>query len=114
MGERPVAGVDYPRTVLEFQEWTATDRACVDYLTKLRWSGEFVCPNCAAVGQAWRTADGLWMCRACGRQTSVTAGTIFDKTRSPLRMWFAAAWYITSQKTGVSALGLQSARVALV
>ena len=37
----------------------------------------------------------------------MTAGTIFDKTRSPLRMWFAAAWYITSQKTGVSAQGLQ-------
>ncbi|MEJ1087670.1 IS1595 family transposase [Microbacterium sp. Mu-80] len=47
------------------------------------------------------------MCRACGRQTSVTAGTIFDRTRSPLRMWFNAAWYITSQKTGVCAQGLQ-------
>lgn len=47
------------------------------------------------------------MCQLCGRQTSVTAGTIFDRTRSPLRMWFQAAWYITSQKTGVSAQGLQ-------
>ena len=102
-----MAGVDYPRTVLEFQEWFATDRACLDYLAGLRWPDGFVCPKCGAASDAWRTSDGLWMCRACGRQTSVTAGTIFDKTRSPLRMWFAAAWYITSQKTGVSAQGLQ-------
>lgn len=107
MSGHPVAGVDYPRTVLEFQEWFATDRACLDYLAGLRWPDGFVCPKCATVDRAWRTADGLWMCSECGRQTSVTAGTIFDKTRSPLRMWFSAAWYITSQKSGVSAQGLQ-------
>jgi len=107
VSEHPVGGVDYPRTVIEYQEWFATDRACLDYLAGLRWPEGFVCPKCAVAGDAWRTSDGLWMCRACGRQTSVTAGTIFDKTRSPLRMWFAAAWYITSQKTGVSAQGLQ-------
>ena len=47
------------------------------------------------------------MCRECGRQSTVTAGTIFDKTRTPLRVWLAAAWYLTNQKQGVSALGLQ-------
>lgn len=48
------------------------------------------------------------MCRSCRHQTSVTSGTVFDKTRTPLRTWFAAAWYITSQKNGISALGLQN------
>ena len=47
------------------------------------------------------------MCRSCSRQSTVTAGTIFDKTRTPLRVWLAAAWYLTNQKQGVSALGLQ-------
>jgi hypothetical protein len=47
------------------------------------------------------------MCRACQHQSSVTSGTIFDKTRTPLRVWLAAAWYLTNQKHGVSALGLQ-------
>lgn len=107
MSVHPVGGVDYPRTVLELQEWFPTDAECFDYLAKLRWPEGFVCPRCASDAEAWRTSDRLWMCRACGRQTSVTAGTIFDRTRSPLRMWFSAAWYITSQKTGVSAQGLQ-------
>jgi hypothetical protein len=47
------------------------------------------------------------MCRAYQHQGTVTAGTIFDKTRTPLRVWLAAAWYLTNQKQGVSALGLQ-------
>ena len=49
------------------------------------------------------------MCAACARKTSVTAGTIFDGTRTPLSSWFAAAWFVTSQKQGLSALGLQRA-----
>ena len=47
------------------------------------------------------------MCRECVRQSTVTASTIFDKTRTPLRVWLAAAWYLTNQKQGMSALGLQ-------
>ena len=47
------------------------------------------------------------MCRGCRYQSTVTAGTIFEKTRTPLKTWFAAAWYVTSQKNGVSALGLK-------
>ena len=46
-------------------------------------------------------------CSDCGRQSSVIAGTIFHRTRTPLTVWFAAAWYLTSQKNGASALGLQ-------
>ena len=53
--------------------------------------------------------DGLVRCVACDRRSSATAGTIFAGTRTPLTLWFAAAWYITNQKNGVSALGLQRA-----
>jgi transposase-like protein len=52
-------------------------------------------------------ADGRWSCSGCGRKVSATAGTIFDRSRIPLQKWFAAAWYITNQKHGVSALNLQ-------
>jgi len=46
-------------------------------------------------------------CAGCARKVSVTAGTIFHGTRTPLRAWFAAGWYLTNQKHGASALGLQ-------
>ena len=55
----------------------------------------------------YRASRIRMMCRDCGHQSTVTAGTIFDKTRTPLRVWLAAAWYLTNQKQGVSALGLQ-------
>jgi transposase-like protein len=80
--------------------------ACLDYLARLRWPGGFVCPRCAAT-EAWQLSRGLWRCASCRRETSVTAGTVFAATRLPLETWFAAVWYVTNQKLGVSALGLQ-------
>lgn len=104
--QMPVAGVDYPSTFGQFQDWFSTDKACLEYLAKLRWPGGFVCPKCGN-NTYWRTGTDLWMCRECSRRTSVTAGTIFERTRTPLRTWFAAVWFVTAQKNGVSALGLQ-------
>lgn len=106
--EHPRAGVDYPGTWSSFLEWFPDDDACLAYLERLRWPDGFVCPACGH-REAWRASRGRWVCSGCQRQTTVTAGTIFDKTRTPLTTWFAAAWHITSQKHGVSALGLQRA-----
>ena len=102
----PVGGVDYPRTFQELQAWFPDDQACLNYLARLRWPDGFVCPSCEST-RAWQTAKARWMCAACGRQTSVTAGTIFHRIRTPLSTWFAAIWFLTSQKNGMSALGLQ-------
>jgi len=105
---RPIGGLDYPRTYQEFRAWFPDDTACVEYLGKLRWSTGFSCPRCGD-GHSWRTGDGLWMCAGCGLKTSATAGTIFHRSHTPLSTWFAAVWFVTSQKNGVSAKGLQDA-----
>jgi transposase-like protein len=102
----PVVGVNYPGTYQQLLRWFPDDAACLEYLARLRWPDGFVCPVCAS-SWAWWTATSRWMCRECGRQTSVTAGTIFHRTRTPLSTWFAAVWFMTSQKNGLSALGLQ-------
>ena len=65
--------------------------ACVDYLGQLRWPDGFVCPACGK-DRYWRTGKALFMCAACGRKTSVTAGTIFHRSHTPLSTWFAAIW----------------------
>jgi transposase-like protein len=104
--ERPTGGVDYPRTITEFDKWFRSEADCEAFLRGLRWPNGFWCPGCGGAG-GWETGRGLIRCRSCARQTSVTAGTILDGTRKPLRLWFQAAWYVTSQKHGVSALGLQ-------
>lgn len=103
----PQAGKDYPQNWNEFLDWFATEEACLAYLERLRWASGFVCPSCGSAGEAYRASRTRMMCRACQHQSTVTAGTIFDKTRTPLRVWLAAAWYLTNQKQGVSALGLQ-------
>ena len=97
---------DYPRTLMDFEQRFATDEACRDYLFRLRWPDGFVCARCQNRA-AWSSNRDLWVCTACGYQASLTAGTIFQDTRKPLTLWFRAMWWVTSQKTGASALSLQ-------
>ena len=103
-----MAGCHYPRSLGEFQSWFATDAECLDYLEWLRWPDGFVCPDCGHFG-GWRLSDGRFRCVACRSCTSVTAGTIFDRTRTPLTVWFTACWLFATQKDGVSAQSLQRA-----
>lgn len=102
----PRAGKDYPRSVGEFQAWFRADSDCLDYLEWLRWPAGFVCPSCGHDG-GWRLDDGRFMCSGCSDRTSVTAGTIFDRTRTPLTVWFTACWLFASGKDGISALSLK-------
>lgn len=102
----PQAGKHYPRSLGEFQAWFRTDADCLDYLEWLRWPDGFVCPRCGHLG-GWKLADGRLECAACGARTSPTAGTIFDRTRTPLTVWFTACWLFASQKDGISALSLK-------
>ena len=105
--EMPVSGRDYPRTWEQFLDWFPDEEACLEYLEGIRWPDGFVCPRCGRVDEPYRTSRGRLICRHCRHQCTVTAGTIFEKTRTPLRSWLAAVWYIINQKQGVNALGLQ-------
>lgn len=106
--EPPVVGTDYPGTFEEFDERFHSEEACLDYITKLRWPDGFCCPTCGDLpDKPWLMQRALYLCRKCKRQTSVTAGTLFHGTHKPLRIWFHAIWFVTSQKYGASALGLQ-------
>lgn len=97
---------DYPRTLMELEGRFADDSSCRSYLFALRWPTGFVCPRCGG-RTAWSMNRGLWLCGGCRHQASVTAGTIFQDSHLPLTTWFRAMWYVTSQKNGASALGLQ-------
>ena len=90
----------------EFVKSFATEKQCRDYLVKLRWPEGFRCPKCGS-SEYWTTSGILFECQDCSRQTSVIAGTIFQDTRTPLKTWFTAIWWITTQKSGASAEGLQ-------
>ena len=97
---------DYPKTLAEFENRFSAEAACREYLARLRWPDGFRCPRCGGA-EGWPVRTVLWECRECGRQTSVTAGTIFQDLRSPLTLWFRAVWWVTTQKNGASAVGLQ-------
>ena len=91
---------------MELERRFSSEDACRKYLEALRWPQGFVCPRCQTL-EYWIGSRGRRICVGCGYQSTITAGTIFEKTRMPLTLWFRAIWWVTSQKNGVSALGLQ-------
>jgi len=97
---------DYPSTSEEFDQWFATEAACVKYLSRIRWPKGFVCLRCGS-DQSWITSRGLYRCSVCDAQTSVTAGTVFQGTRKGLRSWFRVIWRLTTRPDGISALEVQ-------
>jgi transposase-like protein len=97
---------DYPRTLAELERRFRSEQSCRDYLSRLRWPEGFRCPRCGGA-KAWPLSLVWWRCANCAHKVSVTAGTIFQDTHTPLTVWFRAMWWVTAQKNGVSALGLQ-------
>jgi transposase-like protein len=99
--------VDYPMEVIEFEKEFGTEDSCRAYLIKLRYrDGIITCPLCGSQ-KSYPVKDNFFECASCGHQESILSGTLFQDSHKPLKLWFRAIWYITSQKTGTSALGLQ-------
>jgi hypothetical protein len=92
---------------LEFQDRFATEDACREYLCASRWPDGFRCPGCGGDRAGGETRRHLWVCTACGQQTSVTAATVMHGTRTPLRLWFWAAYLVATHHPGISAKQLQ-------
>jgi transposase-like protein/ribosomal protein L37AE/L43A len=98
---------DYPMNLQEFEKEFTTEEQCRNYIAKLRYeNGLYICPKCGGQ-KSWLVSATVYECSECGHQSSVIAGTIFQDTHKPLTLWFRAIWYITSSKSGTSALGLQ-------
>jgi hypothetical protein len=95
----------YPETRPEYDACFGSEEACRKYIQQLRWPEGFRCVACN-FHLAWHTARGQLRCSRCQKQISLTAGTILEGTRKPLRQWMEAIWYVTGRKSGVSALGL--------
>ena len=105
--ETLVSGCDYPNTYRGFFEMFPDDTACTAFLTRLRWPEGFICPACKTASTPWNECRGRLACPICRHQTSVSAGTIFDKTRTSLTTWFEAAWHVSTAKSGMSAKTLE-------
>jgi hypothetical protein len=102
-----VPGIDYPRSLPEFMAMFRDEAECARFVERLRFVDGFACRDCGVLGEPWRASQGRLMCKSCRAVTRLRAGTVFDKTRTPLTTWFAAAWYLTTAKNGLSAVTLE-------
>lgn len=98
---------NFPKTAIEFDRRFATEADCRDYWIEARWGGEPRCACCNST-RVWEERGGfLFECADCGHQTSLTSGTVLEKTRKPFKVWFRAIFEISSRKNGISAKELQ-------
>jgi transposase-like protein len=93
-------------TLIQFQDRFRTEADCLAALEKLRWPNGFICPNCGHDAGYRMHGRPLIQCAVCRYQASVTAGTIFHKTRIPLRHWFWMIYMVAQDKGGASAMRL--------
>jgi len=98
---------NFPKTVLEFEKRFATEEACRAYWIQARWSGTPRCACCDST-RTWEERGGtLFECADCGHQTSLTSGTLLEKTKKPFKVWFRAIFEISARRNGISAKELQ-------
>lgn len=97
----------FPKDLRQFQRQFATEEACQEYVAASRWPDGFTCPRCEHRRAYAIVKPRRWQCAACRHQVSLTAGTILHNTKTPLTLWFWAAYLMTTDKRGVSALLLQ-------
>lgn len=92
-----------PITLLQFQDKFSSENACYEHLFRIRWANGFICPKCGYTEYYDLPKRRLYQCKSCKHQTSLTAGTIMHRTRTPLLKWFWAIFLTSHDKRGVSA-----------
>lgn len=104
-----MADLPFPRSLPEFQRLFPNDQACAYYLERIRWPKGFVCPKCAVRHEPFRfeARPGVLRCRKCRADTGLTAGTVMERTRTPLSTWFWGAYLVSTLTSGMSAVQFQ-------
>ena len=99
---------NFPTSLIDFQRRFPDEDACATWLFAARWPTCFRCPGCGAE-KSWPHGGKrfTYECASCGKQTSVTAGTILHGSKLPLTVWFWASYLMSTHSNGISALQLQ-------
>ncbi|MDQ3958330.1 MAG: transposase, partial [Actinomycetota bacterium] len=91
-----------PQTLLEAVTYFSDLDVATQYVASIRWPEGFVCPSCGGREHSYLTSRRLWKCKACKKQTSVKAGTVFEDSPIPLTKWLPTLWLLVTCKNGIS------------
>ena len=93
-------------TIFDFQEQFPDDKACLNYLSDLKWANGFTCPQCLHTKHCKGNKDHIRQCTKCNYLSSPTSGTLFHKVKFPLLKAFYIVYYISTNKKGISSTEL--------
>jgi transposase-like protein len=102
----PRAGQASNYTLAEFWRDYPDDAACLERLWRDRFAPDghrAYCPTCERERKFHRTRTrASYTCDTCGRHVHPMKGTIFEKSRTSLRLWFYAMYLLISTRGGLS------------
>jgi transposase-like protein len=98
---------DFPKSILEFQQWFPDEEACIKYLYESRWPNGFICPVCGDTEAYYITTRRVFKCKVNGHQTYLTASTVMHGSHTSLTIWFWSAYLITTVTPGISSIQLE-------
>ena len=101
----------------EIMAYFSTDEKAREYFESVRWEKGRYCPHCGNAEEArihaiqenaaTKVRAGLYECGECRKQFTVTVGTVFERSKVPMRHWLVAYYMLCTSKKGCSALQLQ-------
>ena len=88
------------------EQFQSEDKAR-EYLENIRWANGVYCPHCGSVAKHYElkgksTRPGLYKCKDCRKQFTVTVGTLFERSKIKLHKWLMATYLLCSSKKGIS------------
>jgi len=98
---------DFPKSIIEFQQWFPDEEACIKYLYESRWPDGFICHTCGDTEAYYITTRRAFKCKANGHQTYLTAGTVIHGSHTPLTIWFWSAYLVATVTPGISSIQLE-------
>jgi len=95
-------------TIAQFNKNFPDDNACLDWLKNYLYPNGILCQQCSQVTKHHRvTKRACYACDKCGSQTYPMVGTIFEKSVTPLKLWFYAIYLMSATRCGISAKQIQ-------
>lgn len=95
-------------TIKDFNKQFPDDNACLEWLRNYRFPEGITCKSCGKITNHSKLSNvPVYSCNRCGAHTHPMVGTIFQDSRTPLKLWFYAMFIMSATRCGISAKQLQ-------
>ena len=92
----------------EFLSRFPDNDACLEEIGKIKFRGGILCSHCHIVTKHYKIKGRTaYSCKICRHQVFPLSGTIFEKSSTPLQLWFYCMFLLTQTRGSISVKNMQ-------